>query len=110
MSCGHALESALAALGPSERQLHGATQLSVRCRQLQAFIELHGDIGAEQTLDLDYPLRRKLDDGAIDMRTEGHAFVLDLAQLRQRHDLKSAGVGQNRARPVHEPMQTAKRR
>ena len=56
-----ALEGALAALGPAQRQLHRALDLVARRRQPQAFVELHGDVGAEQPLDLDRALRRQLD-------------------------------------------------
>ena len=38
---------------------------------------------------------------------EGHALLLDLAQSRQREHLKSTGVGQHRAVPAHELVQTA---
>ena len=109
-SRGHALEGALAALGPGEGELHGAAQFGVHRRQPHAFVELHGDVGAEQVLDLDCALGRKLDGGAIEMRAEGHSLVLDLAQLRERHDLVAAGIGQNCARPAHECVQPAERR
>ncbi len=110
VACRRALEGALTALGPGEGKLHGATQLGLGCRQLQALIELHRDVGAEQNLDFDRALGRKLDDGAVEVGAEGHALVLDLAQLRERHDLEAAGVGQNRARPIHESVQAAERR
>jgi hypothetical protein len=45
------------------------------------------------------------------VRAEGHALLLvDLPELRQRHDLETTGVGQDRAIPVHELVQTAERR
>jgi hypothetical protein len=44
------------------------------------------------------------------MRAKGHALVLDLAQLRERHDLEATGIGQNGARPAHECVQPAERR
>ena len=81
-----------------------------RRRQLHAFVELHRDVGAEQRLDLDRALGRELDRRAVEVRAEGHALVLDLAQLRQRHHLEAAGIGEDRPRPVHEPMQAAERR
>ena len=34
---------------------------------------------------------------------------VDLAQLRERHDLEAAGIGQDRMRPVHERVQAAER-
>ena len=38
---------------------------------------------------------------------KGYAFLLDLAQGRQRKHLKAAGVGQHRTVPAHEFVQTA---
>ena len=84
-------------------------EFALGCRQLQAFVELHGDVGAEQMLDLDRALGRKFNHGAVEVGAEGHAFVLDLAQLRQRHDLEAAGIGENRPRPIHEAVQAAER-
>ena len=43
-----------------------------RGRQLETLVELHGDVGAEQRLDLDRAFRRKFDHGAIKMRAERH--------------------------------------
>src|SRR4029077_12218303 len=45
-------ERALAALGPAQREPHGALDFVARGRQPQAFVELHHDIGAEQNLNL----------------------------------------------------------
>ena len=39
---------------------------------------------------------------------EMHAFLGDLAQLRQRENLETAAVGQNRPIPVHERVQSTK--
>ena len=47
---------------------------------------------------------------AVEMRAEGHAVLVDLAQLGERHHLEAAGIGQDRMRPVHEPVQAAERR
>ena len=46
---------------------------------------------------------------AVEMRLERDAVRVELTQLRQRHDLEAAGIGQDRTRPVHEAMQPAKR-
>ena len=46
----------------------------------------------------------------IEMRLERNALFPDFAQAGQRHHLVAAGIGQDRARPVHEPMQPAQRR
>ena len=47
---------------------------------------------------------------AVDMRLEAHALFGDLAQLRQRHHLEAAGIGQDRPLPVHEFVQAAQPR
>src|SRR5579885_2989929 len=44
---------------------------------------------------------------AIEVRTKAYALVSDFAQLREAIDLVSAGIGENRARPGHEPVQAA---
>ncbi len=44
---------------------------------------------------------------AVEVRAEGDAVLVQLAQRGQRHDLEAAAVGQDRAGPVHEPVQAA---
>ena len=44
---------------------------------------------------------------AVEVRGEGDAFLLDLAQSRKGEHLEAAGVRQDRAVPVHELMQSA---
>src|SRR5262245_54176019 len=39
------------------------------------------------------------------MGTKPHRALVDLAQIGKRHDLETAGVGEDRQRPVHELMQ-----
>ena len=43
----------------------------------------------------------------VDVRLKGHSRLVELAELRQGHDLEAAGIGQDRPRPVHEAMQAA---
>jgi hypothetical protein len=71
---------------------------------------LHGDVGAKQPLHLDSAFRRKRHAVAVDMRAEGYSLFGDLAQLRERHDLEAAGVGQHRAVPAGKGLQAAERR
>ena len=103
-------EGALAAFGPGERQPHGAFKLRARRRQLDAFIELHGDVGPEQLLNFDRALGRQLDRGAVEMGAKGDAGVLHLAQLCKGHDLKPAEIGEDGMRPIHELVQATERR
>ncbi len=48
--------------------------------------------------------------GPIEVRAEGHAVRVDLAEFGQRHDLKAAAIRQDGAGPVHEFMEAAQRR
>ena len=95
------------ALGPAQRQLHGALGLLLLGRQLDALVELHLDVGAEQALDLDRALRRQHVRRAVDVRLEAHALLAHLADLGQRHDLEAAAVGEDRPVPAHEGVQAA---
>ena len=80
----------------------------MRRGERRAFVEHHLDVGAKQALHLDGALGREQMRGAVDMRLEGHAVLLDTAELRQRHDLIAAGVGEDGAVPAHEAVQPAK--
>ena len=44
------------------------------------------------------------------MALEGDAIRIHLAQARKRHDLKAAGIRQDRSVPIHEAMQATKPR
>ena len=73
----------------------------------RAFVEHHLDVGAEQALHLDGPLRRQLHGRPVDMRLEGDALLVDAPELRQRHHLVAAGIGEDRLLPMHELVQAA---
>ena len=107
VALGRGLERALAALGPAQRELHRTLDIAALGRQPHAFVELHGDVGTEQPLQLDRALGRQLEAQAIDVRAEGHRVFADLAQLRQRHHLEAAGVGQHGPVPAGEGLQAA---
>jgi len=47
-------------------------------RQTHAFVELHGDVGAEQPLHLDRALGRQFHLEPVDMRAERHRVLVDL--------------------------------
>ena len=75
----------------------------------RTFIENHRDRRIEKILDLDGPFRRQQMTGSVNVRTEGHPLFRERPQIRERHDLKAAGIGQHRAGPAHEGAQAAKR-
>ena len=89
-------ERDLAALGPAQGKPHGFLRNLVRAWQLDAFVELHLDVRPEQTLNLDRTFGRHHVGRAVDMRLEGHAGFVDLAEGRERHHLEAAGIGQDR--------------
>ena len=88
-----------------------ARSISSRARrQLDAFVELHGDVGAEQVW---ISIARSGDSATVaPSRCERNVtpFSSSLRSSAQRHDLEAAGIGQDRMRPVHEFVQTAERR
>ena len=75
-----------------------------------ATIEGHADVAAEQMLNFDGALGRQLIGRAIEMRLERDAVFGQLAQFGQRHHLKPAGIGEDRAVPVHEAVQATQPR
>ena len=109
-NAAHGLELGARALGPAERQLHRPLHLLLRRRQADTFVQLHLDVGSEQPLNFNGTLRREVIALAVDMALELHARLVQLAKLRQRHDLKATRVSQDRVRPLHEVMQPAKTR
>ena len=65
---------------------------------------------AEQALDLHRALGRQHVARAVDVRGKAHALLAHLADLRQRHDLEAARVGEDRPFPAHEGVQAAEPR
>jgi hypothetical protein len=55
----------------------------MRGRQLRTFVELHGDVGAEQRLDFDRALGREFDEASVEMGAKRDPRGRDLAQLRE---------------------------
>ena len=76
-------------------------------RKLQALVELHLDVGAEQPLDLHGAFRCQLVPLAVDMRLEDRALLGDLADLGERHDLEAARVGEDGPLPADEAVKPA---
>ena len=95
---------------PAHGQLHRGARLGLGGGERRALVQRHGDGGVEQMLDLHGAGRGQAMGGAVEMRLERHPVGVQLAQLGQRHDLEAAGIGQDRARPVHEPVQPAEPR
>src|ERR1700751_1921315 len=45
--------------------------------------------------------------GAVQVRAKAHAFVGNFAEIGEAEDLIASGIGENRAAPGHERVQTA---
>ena len=97
----------LAPLKPAERPLHRSFGVLVPSRIFHALIKGHGDVAAQIGLDLHGLLRPHEDTVSVNMAGKGDALLPDLPQGGQRKHLKSAGVRQNRAVPVHELVEAA---
>ena len=65
------------------------------------------NIGAKQALHLDRALGAERYGRAVDMGLKGDARLVDATELRQRHDLIAAGIGEDRLLPMHEAMEAA---
>ena len=72
-----------------------------------AFVQRHGDIAVQQTLDLHGALRCQRVVAAVDVGAKGDALLIQASELGERHHLEAAAVGYDRARPAHEVMQAA---
>ena len=58
-------------------------------------------------LDRDRALRGQLVKAAVEMRAESNPGLGDGSAGGERHDLISAGIGQDGVRPIHEAVQSA---
>ncbi len=102
--------SSQATLGPGVGARHGRGHLSGRQRRIHQLVEGHGDVAAQRLLDLDRALGREALARPVQVAGEGHAVVVDSAQVGQAEHLETARIGQDRAVPAHEPMEPAQRR
>ncbi len=96
-----------AAPRPAQRQLHRLPRLVLGRRVRGTFVEDHHDIGTQLALYLHGLLRPEEHLVPVDRRAEGHALLGNLAQGTQAEYLEAAGIGQDRAVPVHEIVQRA---
>ena len=96
-----------AAIQPSQAPLHRRLtrrKLRLPCDQL---VELHDHISADIALDPHHAFRRVVVLRAIDMALKDHALLAHLSQSGERKHLKTARVGQHRAVPPRERVQSA---
>ena len=82
---------------------------SGRIDRWRAVIECHDDVSPEIVLDLHGPLGREFDLRAIDNRLENNAVIAEQRGVGQRPGLKAARIGEDRAVPLHEGVDTTER-
>ena len=89
------------------RAFHRGFGVVVFRRSGRTFVEGHHDVGPDASLDVHHFFGRKQMSRAVDVRLERHAFLLHLADARERKHLKPATVGQNGPVPAVELVQAA---
>ena len=102
----------LAARGPAQRQRASASARALLgAGTAYAFVELHDDVGAEQVAWISIErsgVSAWREPSMCDL--EGHALLARPCGAWPAHHLEAAGIGQDRPRPAHEPVQAAERR
>ena len=96
-----------AAVEPAHRPRAGLLDVPPLGDRRRAFVERHRDRGGELGLDAHAALGRHKDARAVHMRGEGDPLLGDVAELRERKDLKPAAVGEDGPVPVEEAVQAA---
>ena len=92
---------------PAVGTLHAVLAVFVRRRIFHALVKRHGNGGCQMRLDLHTLLGSHKNALAVDVRSKAHTLLGNLAQLREREDLKSAAIGQYRSVPIHKLVQSA---
>src|SRR5437764_278263 len=100
------IELVARALRPADGPLHRLVLRRWRRGRRYQLVELHDDVASEQPLYLDRSLGTKHVPRAVDVTCKGNALLRHLAELAQAHDLVAAAVGQDRAFPAHELVQS----
>ena len=91
---------------PSVGALHGGGGFVSGAGVGWTLVEHHGNVDSELGLDLDAPFWCEEVGGAIEVRFELDAIVVDGAHVAERHDLEASGVGEDGSFPVHELMES----
>ena len=73
-------------------------------------VQAHGHVGPEALLDGRRALGRQLQEPAVEVRPEGHALVGHPVSIGEAEHLEPARIGEDRAVPAHERVQSAQRR
>ncbi len=89
---------------PTMRPVHGRGGGRMVRGGGDALVHRHQDIAPDRELGRDAALRTEHDPRAVDVATKDGAVLRDDAIAREGEHLVAAGVGQDRAPPVHETM------
>src|SRR2546423_1708716 len=103
------VEARARATRPARGQLHRGARRVVRGLAGRALVERHHDVGAERGLHLHRDFGREEAETTVNVRAKLDALFRDASQVAQTKNLKAAGVGQYRATPADEFVQTAAR-
>ena len=101
------LKTFAGAASPSRGALQRGFSLVARRGSFNAFVENHCDVGTEGQLNLGGFFGCEQMFGAVEMRSEAHAFIGNFAKFGKAEDLIATGIGQDGAGLGHELMQAA---
>jgi len=96
-----------AALRPAMGEFHRPARGSFVGNRRNALIEHHHDVAADRALDANAFLRGEQMHFPVDVTLEPCPFLRDRPRVRERENLKAAGIGEDGAIPVHEGMDAA---
>src|ERR1043165_1146281 len=89
------------------REIHGRLCFSLSSGGGNALIESHHDVAADCLLHCDARFRREEIRFSVYITLKASPLFVQFPGVRQRKNLKSAGVGKYRAVPVHETVNAA---
>ena len=98
----------LAARRPAVGSLHVDLRRVIIAGIGAAHVKGHRNVRSKRLLDVHGRLRADEMLGSVNVALEGHSFLLDGANARQRKHLESAAVCKNRLMPIHEVVQPAR--
>ncbi len=92
---------------PTGRPLCRGLHIFIGRRVGDTFVEDHGDVRTEGSLNLDHSFRTEKVERAIEMRLKGYSLLGNLPEITETEDLIASAVGQNGSFPMHEGMESS---
>jgi len=96
-----------AGFGPAEGAVDGGADIFLFRGPGRAFVEDHGNVRAEGSLDVHALAGAEENFGAVEVGAKGDAVVGDFAEFGEAENLEAAAVGEDGAVPAHELMEAA---